>query len=164
MSSESDWQPLLGRILVLFLFSFILSAYSDPFWWPCEGTVHYHIESVNVNPWPILINSNVTTTVAGVLDMPVTAGVINFTIAMLQGTRWVPLPTSPYIWDLCTITKCPIVPGPKKYTEVITVPFFAPPGTYHGDLRILDKSGKVIGCVNWQAALVPHSLSVAITP
>ncbi|KAJ5071795.1 phosphatidylglycerol/phosphatidylinositol transfer protein [Anaeramoeba ignava] len=137
---------------VILFFLLIVAAFAD-IWTDCsKAGDDFKITSVSINPDPPVKGSPVTAAITGNLQKTITGGTAHLTVS-LNGIKLLDETK-----DICTIdpdeVKCPIPANPNfTLKDTVTIPSYAPSGTYTGQVVLTDQDGTEIACVKFNLDL-----------
>lgn len=103
------------------------------------------------------------------LGEAISGGSLYLNVTTYFAGTWVPVPGSPFTFEICSIAPCPIPGTSSSQRAPLTtplagsfakgqsaeIPIIAPPGQYQGTIKITDQTNSVAACIAWSTSMLP---------
>jgi len=151
-----DGKSLYWVLLVVVVSSSLIpstnAVASEPTYCDSETSYPVKVESVDINPSPVVSGAPATFKISAIADEALSGGKLSIDV-FFYGVR---VHTESH--DLCTKTTCPIEQGSFVLTHSQSLPGFTPPGLYKLKMKMIDADDNQLTCVNISFKIVRGSL------
>eukprot|EP01087_Luapelamoeba_hula_P008845 TRINITY_DN2244_c0_g1_i1.p1 TRINITY_DN2244_c0_g1~~TRINITY_DN2244_c0_g1_i1.p1 ORF type:complete len:156 (-),score=29.13 TRINITY_DN2244_c0_g1_i1:77-544(-) len=144
-------------VALAFAAALLAGVDADAHWQNCgKPSDLFKVQTLTLNPPQPVAGKNLTINIHGLLTKPVTSGKITFTVFYESNNKWQQLPTSPYYFNICDVTSCPVKAGPKSFIQSVFIPSFTPTTVpYKGNCTIYDQAVQEVTCISYTTNIAP---------